>query len=103
MPIRRTRVFGERQYIRLIQGSVYRFHIVKVLLEIEFEGSTFIYTIKITRKINVATQQVISSSTVTGSFVQGNLILFFEQILNFLENTNIFVSVFKRCWGEYTL
>jgi hypothetical protein len=76
MPIRRTRVFGERQYVRLIHGLVFRFQIVKILVELEFEGSNFIFTIKITRKINVATQQVITSSTVTGSFIQAGNIFF---------------------------
>ena len=77
MSIRRSRVFGERQYIKLIEGTLFRFQIVKVLLEIEFEGSRFVFTIKITRKINIATRQVSSSTTVTGLFHRGNIFAIF--------------------------
>ena len=36
MPIRRTRVFGERQFVRLIHGVLWRVQVVKILIEVLF-------------------------------------------------------------------
>lgn len=68
MPLRRTRVFGERQFVRLINGTLFRVQIIKVLLELSFDGHTFTFTIKLTRKQNLATLEVSTLSSVTGNF-----------------------------------
>ena len=68
MPLRRTRVFGERQFVRLINGVLFRIQIVKVLIELVFDGNTFTFTIKLTRKLNLTSQQISTSSTITGNF-----------------------------------
>lgn len=68
MPLRRTRVFGERQFVRLINGVLYRIQIVKVLIELVFDGNTFTFTIKLTRKLNLTSQEISTSSTITGNF-----------------------------------
>ena len=68
MPLRRTRVFGERQFVRLINGVLFRIQIVKVLIELVFDGNTFTFTIKLTRKLNLTSQEISTSSTITGNF-----------------------------------
>ena len=69
MPLRRTRVFGERQFVRLVNGVLVNFQIVKVLIELDFERRLFTFTIKLTRKTNLTTLQVTTSSSIT---VAGN-------------------------------
>ena len=68
MPLRRTRVFGERQFLRTINGSVYQVQIVKVLIELLFQGAIYKFTIKLTRKLNLVTQRVTTNSSITGTF-----------------------------------
>ena len=68
MPLRRTRVFGERQFVRILNGSLCRVQIVKILVELLFEGITYTFTIKLLRRVNLATQQVTSTSTISGTF-----------------------------------
>ena len=68
MPLLRTRVFGERQFVRLINGTLCRVQVIKVLVELLFEGTTYKFTIKLTRKLNLANQCVTNTSTITGTF-----------------------------------
>ena len=68
MPLRRTRVFGERQFVRLVNGTLCRVQVIKVLVELLFEGTTYTFTIKLTRRINLVNQHVTVSSTITGTF-----------------------------------
>jgi hypothetical protein len=68
MTIRRTRVFGERQFLKVIRGAAFRINIVKVLIELFFDGRTFTFTIKLTRKLNLATNQITTLSSITGTF-----------------------------------
>lgn len=68
MPIRRTRVFGERQFVRLINGDLWRVQVVKILIEVLFDGITFTFTIKLTRKYNIVNHQVTTNSTISGTF-----------------------------------
>ena len=68
MPLRRTRVFGERQYLRNINGIPFRVQIVKVLIEVLFQGVSYTFTIKLTRKLNLVTQQAFVNSSISATF-----------------------------------
>ena len=67
MPLRRTRVFGERQFVRVINCNLCRVQIVKIQVEALFEGTTYKFTIKLTRRVNLINQQVTTNSSVTGT------------------------------------
>ena len=67
MPLRRTRVFGERQFVRVYNGSLCRIQIVKILVELFFEGTPYTFTIKLTRRVNLVNHQVTSTSTITST------------------------------------
>ncbi len=69
MPIRRTRVFGHNQFVKIIKGTYYRFQIVKIKFDLTFEGSNFSFTVKLTRKTNLQTQESLSSATISGTFI----------------------------------
>lgn len=68
MPIRQTRVFGERQYIKRIQGVIHRVQVVKVFLDLEFLETRFKLTVKLTRRENLSTGFIKTTATVTSNF-----------------------------------
>ena len=68
MPIRQTRVFGERQYIRRIQGIIHRVQIIKVLLDLDFFETHFKFIVKLIRRENLTTGFVKTTATVTSTY-----------------------------------
>jgi fibronectin type 3 domain-containing protein len=67
MSIRNTKVFGERQFVKIIAGTVHQITVCKVLLEVQLLESRFRFTVRLVRKENLTTGSVKTTTTISGS------------------------------------